>query len=127
MVVKYNTMKKITVIISLLLLSFVLNAQRDTLYYKYCKVVGNYTLQGARLTVAVDSGQSVLLSEKIIKDKDGEKVKFNSDIEAVNWLARNRWELFLVYNYTDYLLPKPEDHTVYIMRKEMKKLGKIYY
>lgn len=87
-------MKKF-IIISCLLISFKSNGQQDTSKVEqYCEVVATARVLSNKVTVDIDYGeQRSIWKDHRMKDEQGKLVKFNSVIDAVNYLGKNGWKL----------------------------------
>jgi len=83
--------------------------------YVYCQLVGTSNLLGTKVTVEIDFGQKKKLFESTrLKGKDGKPIKFNSMIDALNYMGNQGWEFEQAYaiytgnsNVYHYLLKKP--------------------
>ena len=67
----------------------------------YCELVGTGNLLGNKMKVSVDFGQRVTwLSDQQLVDENGKKIKFNSMVDAMNYMGRfkclNNLEIFLL-------------------------------
>lgn len=126
-------MKKIIIIICLTLGSILSHAQGRT----YCELVGTQNLLG-KIIVSVDFGQVSLFSDNRLVDENGDVLKFNSMIDAMNYMGALGWEFEQAYVVTYYygkntsnvyhwLLSKPysEDgtglKTMSMIKQEIKK------
>lgn len=67
---------------------------------KYVQLVGyNTSMFGQKMEVMVDYGQKAkFLKADGIKDASGNKMKFNSMIDALNFMNKNGWKFI---NYTE--------------------------
>lgn len=127
-------MKKIIIIIFLTLGSILSHAQGRT----YCELVGTQNLLG-KIIVSVDFGQVSLFSDNRLVDENGDVLKFNSMIDAMNYMGALGWEFEQAYVVTYYygkntsnvyhwLLSKPysEDgtglKTMSMIKQEIKKV-----
>lgn len=127
-------MKKIIIIICLTLGSILSHAQGRT----YCELVGTQNLLG-KIIVSVDFGQVSLFSDNRLVDENGDVLKFNSMIDAMNYMGALGWEFEQAYVVTYYygkntsnvyhwLLSKPysEDgtglKTMSMIKQEIKKV-----
>jgi len=76
-------MKKTILTIGLLLaVNSLINAQEV-----YCELLGKGTLFSGKVKVSVDYGNEVTY----LKDTEGKKLKFESMIGAMNYMAENGW------------------------------------
>jgi len=87
----------------------------------YCEVIGRATLSfSGKIKIEVDFGQENKAFEgfnsDVIKDPaTGKPIKFNSMIDALNFMAADGWKLVNAYDVSS------SDATVYhyVMRKEV--------
>lgn len=87
-------MKKFILIFSLLIV-FKSNAQQDTTTVEqYCEVVATGRLFSKKVTIDIDYGEErSIWKDNRLKDENGKPRKFNTVIDAINYLGRNRWRL----------------------------------
>lgn len=126
-------MKKIIIIICLTLGSILSHAQGRT----YCELVGTLNLLGKTI-VTVDFGQVSLFRDNRLVDENGDVLKFNSMVDAMNYMGALGWEFEQAYvvtysygknasNVYHWLLSKPysEDETelktMNMIKQEIKK------
>lgn len=126
-------MKKILLIICVTLGCILSHAQGRT----YCELVGAQNLLGKTI-VSVDFGQVSLFSDNRMVDENGDVLKFNSMIDAMNYMGALGWEFEQAYvvthnygksssNVYHWLLSKPysEDgtglKTMNMIKQEIKK------
>ncbi len=94
------------------------NALLDTLTiskYTYCEIVGTGNLLGTKVTIELDFGQATkFLQDTRYKGEDGKPIKFNSMVDAMNFMGKNGWEFCQAYaittgqqNVYHFLLKKP--------------------
>ncbi len=81
--------------------------------YVYCEIIANH-LPTTGKPVLLDFGQKTnALSYNKLCDENGEKLKFNSGIEALNYMVSHDWEFVQAYtsgeenNMVHYLLRIP--------------------
>ena len=68
--------------------------------YSYCQLVGTANLLG-KITVTIDYGQEAKwFSDQRVKDESGKTVKFNSMVDALNYMAVDGWEHVQAYAIT---------------------------
>lgn len=97
-------MKKIILILVFVLTSVIsLNAQNSG-ENVYCEIVGTEVLFSKKVTVDIDFGQkSSFWSEykdKRLVDENGKAIKFNSMVDALNFMAKLGWEFQQAYVVT---------------------------
>jgi hypothetical protein len=89
---------------TLLLLLFTLAAyaQDTPKVEQYCEVVATGRRLSSKITIDIDYGQEkILWKDNRVKDEEGKVEKFNSVIDALNYLGKLGWKLvnaFPVYN-----------------------------
>lgn len=91
-------MKKLFLIIVLAVLTTAAIAQEP--YKAYCEIVGTGNITGTKVKIEVDFGQKAKWAApnaRILVNENGEKMNFNSMMDAVNYLAKFGWELTLAY------------------------------
>ena len=119
-------MKKFTVtLLALLLISILATAQSDSIptvlqkKFSYCEIIGTAGVAGGTVTVEIDYGQKTkIFTDTRLKNKDGKPIKFNSLIDALNYLGNDGWELVQVYT-TIYSANTTRNH--YLLKKEITK------
>ena len=109
------------------------NAQGRT----FCELVGTQNLLGKTI-VSVDFGQTSLFSDNRMVDENGDVFKFNSMIDAMNYMGALGWEFEQAYvvthnygksatNVYHWLLSKPYSDdgiglkTMNMIKQEIKK------
>lgn len=87
--------------------------------YIYCKIVG-YAARINKVEVRIDFGQEVdRRADRFFLDENGERVKFNSMIDALNRLAEDGWEFVQAYVVID-----DGDSTVHwVLKREVTGLS----
>jgi hypothetical protein len=88
----------------LLLLLFTLTtyAQDTTKVEQYCEVVATGRVLSSKITIDINYGEErSLWKDNRLKDEEGKVKKFNSIIDALNYLGKLGWKLvnaFPIYN-----------------------------
>lgn len=86
-------MKKL-IIVLLLFISTASFAQDNTKVEQYCEVVATARLLSNKVTIDIDYGeQRSIWKDNRLKDENGKLIKFNSVIDAINYLGKNEWKL----------------------------------
>src|SRR5690554_6693202 len=71
---------------------------------EYVQIVGTSKLLSTKLTIEIDFGQRTKFfssgKETIVKDESGEKMIFNSMIDALNFMSKNGFEFVNAYAIT---------------------------
>lgn len=97
-------MKRFFLVIVLAILTMAAIAQEP--YKAYCEIVGTGNITGTKVKIEVDFGQKAkpglwgTTNARFLVDENGEKMNFNSMMDAVNYLAKFDWELILAYLVT---------------------------
>ena len=72
---------------------------------EYVQIVGRSKLLSTKLTIEIDFGQKTKFfssgKETIVKDDNGEKMIFNSMIDALNFMTKNGFEFVNAYAITE--------------------------
>jgi hypothetical protein len=91
-------MKKIVLLIAFGMIMSFASAQ---VKFVYCEIVGTGNLLGTKVTIVIDYGESVkFLEDKRVKDDQGKVQKFNSMIDALNYMGYQGWEFVQAYVVT---------------------------
>ena len=87
-------MKKITLLFCLII-ALETNAQQDTTKVEqYCEVVATARLLSTKVTIDIDYGEErSIWKDNRLKDENGKLKKFNTTIDAINYLGKNGWKL----------------------------------
>ncbi len=100
-------MKKFLFLFALLFTLFSISAHSQTEEMQegkkrvYCELVGTGNLLGTKVKVSVDFGQKVTwLSDQQLVGEDGKKIKFNSMVDAMNYMGRFKWKFIQAYAIT---------------------------
>ena len=111
-------MKKI---LTLALLFFALNSfSQDTeKVEQYCKVVVTGRMLSTKVVISVDYGEErSVWKDNRLKNEDGKLVKFNSEIDALNYLGKQGWKLVNAYPIS---MPNTAPVYHYVFRKEFSR------
>ena len=89
-----SKMKKIIVLFCLFI-AFKSEAQQDTTSVEqYCEVVATGRLLSNKVTIDIDYGEErSIWKDNRLKEENGRLKKFNSVIDAINYLGKDRWKL----------------------------------
>lgn len=92
-------MKKLIVLMALAFMSMAVFAQDEK--YVYAEIVGTSNLTNTKVTIVIDFGQETKFAEdKRLRDEDGKIKKFNSMVDAMNWMGAMGWEFQQAYAVT---------------------------
>lgn len=92
-------MKKALIISIVLLSSIVLNAQTDTTKVEqYCQVIATPRLLSNKVTIDIDFGdEKSFWRDNRLKTDGGRLKKFNTIIDAMNYMGREGWIFINAY------------------------------
>ncbi len=111
-------MKK-TLILLFLAFSFHGYAQ-ETKVEQYCEVVATAKLLSNKVTIDVDYGEErSFWKDHRLKDEDGRNKKFNTVIDALNYLGKQGWKLVNAFPVASATNAPMVYH--YVFRKEFSK------
>ena len=84
---------------------------------EYVQLIGiNTSMFGVKIKVYVDYGQEAkLMKADAIKDKNGNTIKFNSMIHALNFMEENGWKYI---NYTESMFSNKLRYSYLLENKE---------
>ena len=119
-------MKKVLLLLLLVMsVSFSSVAQdKKTSNYAYCEIVGTSNFSGSKIKVEVDFGQDKKLWGQNITgkllDEKGEEVKFNSMVDAMNYMSNLGWEFVQAYVMPIAGMSK-ENYYHFLLKKKLEK------
>ena len=95
-------MKNIIVAFLLTFTSAIVLGQADTTKIEqYCTVVATPRLLSSRVTIDIDYGERrSIWKDNRVKDEEGRAKKFNSIIDALNFMGNNGWSLVNAFPVT---------------------------
>lgn len=100
---------------------------KDTTQYTYCQILGTSRFLSNKVTVEIDFGQfrSIWEDNRLKDPATGERIVFNSMIDALNYMGKQGWEFVQAYafnvgnqNVYHFLMKKS---TKQIQEEESKK------
>lgn len=72
--------------------------------YVYCEIVSTEYLSGTKVRIQIDYGQEVgfwsSANARTLKDEAGKAIKFNSMVDALNYMGNLGWEFVQAYTIT---------------------------
>ena len=111
-------MKKLFVIL-FIAAAFNASAQEDQKVEQYCEVVATPKMLSNKVTIDVDYGEErSFWKDNRLRDESGRLKKFNTTIDALNYLGKQGWKLvnaFPVYTSSNTQIYH------YVLRKEFLK------
>lgn len=92
-------MKKVLIISIVLMSSVVLNAQTDTTKVEqYCQLIATPRLLSNKVTIDIDFGdEKSFWRDNRLKTDGGKLKKFNTIIDAMNYMGREGWIFINAY------------------------------
>lgn len=97
--------KLIMAIVCLMTIVLSVNAQSNDTQETYCMIVGTQKFMSSKCTFTIDYGQATRWVDGATKmklvDENGETIKFNSLMDACNYLASMGWCLVNAYAMVD--------------------------
>lgn len=99
-------MRTFILTIGMLMFCLILTGQdikSDSTKFTYCELVGTGRILSNKVTVQIDFGQvQKFFSDKRYKDPEtGKPVVFNSMMDALNFMGKDRWEFVQAYIVTE--------------------------
>jgi hypothetical protein bacD2_22994 len=103
---KINFMKKFLFLFLVMVCNFTINGQEkltDTISVKkvFCEIVGRGNFTGTKVDISIDFGQKISFfkqyNQKLMVDEEGKKIKFNSMIDALNYMGKFGWDFEQAY------------------------------
>ena len=77
---------------------------QEPVKYEYCQIVGTSGLLTTKVKIEVDYGQEVSFfnqyKKRVVRDDSGKQMKFNSMIDALNYMGTQGWEFVQAYAIT---------------------------
>ena len=98
-------MKKLFILLIGLFLSVAVYAQdkadiqKAEPYKVYCEIIGQSHALSNKVDVELDFGQASKFwtGDRSLYDENGKKIKFNSMLDAANYMGRRGWDLEIAY------------------------------
>lgn len=107
---------KLSLITVLLFLSFSVFAQDTTKVEQYCEVVATSRLLSNKVTIDVDYGdERSIWKDHRLRTDEGKLKKFNTVMDALNFLGKDGWKLVNAFPISDGNSPKVYH---YVFKKE---------
>jgi hypothetical protein len=111
-------MKKliITLVVVMFTCISITYAQEGIKTYSYCELVGYSNLLGTKVTIEINFGQkNTIFSDIRLKDENGKPIKFNSMIDAINYMGLDGWDFAQAY----YITSGNQNIYHYLLKKEI--------
>ena len=89
----------------------------------YCDIVGIGNFTGTKVKVSIDFGQARKFMDgkynRSLVDKDGKELKFNSMVDALNYMAQLGWRFEQAYVLTENTGVSKQNVYHYLLSKEL--------
>lgn len=86
--------------------------------YEYCEILSKGKILSSKPNITVDFGQaySFWKDKRVLKDANGKAIKFNSSVDALNYMASFGWELVNAYSVI-----RSDDYKIfyYVLKREL--------
>lgn len=90
----------------------------------YCEIVGTSNLTGTKVKIEIDFGQEQKYwskhSDNFLVDADGKEIKFNSMVDALNYMAQFGWKFEQAYVITESSTMSKNNVYHYLLSKELR-------
>jgi len=116
-------MKNLFLVAAILFSSAVLGQTPEpTRHYIFCELVGPIRSFSNKVTVVIDYGQesNAWGIGDPLKDGEGNPIRFNSMVDAMNYMDADGWEFVQTYVTTS----KDDDTCHWLLRRDVKDLTK---
>jgi hypothetical protein len=92
-------MKNMIIASLILFASYTANAQTDTTYIEqYCQIIATPRLFSNKVTIEIDLGdENSFWADNRLRDYDGRLKKFNTIIDAMNFMGKEGWTFINAY------------------------------
>lgn len=91
----------------------------------YCEIVGTSNLAGTKVKIEIDFGQAQKFwtkhSDNFLVDTDGKEIKFNSMVDALNYMARFGWRFEQAYVITESSSMSKSNVYHYLLSREIRE------
>lgn len=96
-------MKKVLLIIAIAFVALTASAQERP-HKVYAELLGETNLMKTKVTISIDFGQEISFwqqhAQKQLVDQNGKEMKFNSMVDAMNYMGKLGWEFEQAYVVT---------------------------
>ena len=92
--------------------------------YVYCEIVQVGSISSTKLEIQIDYGQNVKawFNDRRLVDENGKSIKFNSMIDALNYMGEIGWEFVQAYVITTKLSEGQNINTIHwLLKRELPK------
>lgn len=91
--------------------------------YVYCEILGTGSLFSTKVKIDIDYGQEVSFwnQDRRLKDENGKSVKFNSMVDALNYMGTLEWEFVQAYVVTMPSMGSQQNVYHWLLKRELMK------
>ena len=91
--------------------------------YVYCEILGTGSLFSTKVKIDIDYGQEVSFwnQDRRLKDENGKSVKFNSMVDALNYMGTLGWEFVQAYVVTVPSMGGQQNVYHWLLKRELLK------
>ena len=91
--------------------------------YVYCEILGTGSLFSTKVKIDIDYGQEVSFwnQDRRLKDENGKSVKFNSMVDALNYMGTLGWEFVQAYVVTIPSMGGQQNVYHWLLKRELLK------
>lgn len=98
-------MKKVVMFLIMSMCMMATFAQSENENRVYCELVGSSGMFSSKVKVTVDFGQETSFwkgdKDQQLVDSEGKDIKFNSMVDAMNFMGKNGWKFIQAYTIGD--------------------------
>lgn len=98
-------MKKLVMFLIMSMCMMATFAQSENENRVYCELVGSSGMFSSKVKVTVDFGQETSFwkgdKDQQLVDSEGKDIKFNSMVDAMNFMGKNGWKFIQAYTIGD--------------------------
>ncbi|MEP7251571.1 MAG: hypothetical protein ABI683_04300 [Ginsengibacter sp.] len=115
-------MKKVLLLLLLIPFFGVAQISDTTAVDQYCELIATARLLSKKVNIDLDYGQErKLFKDYRLKDESGKLKKFNSTVDALNYMGQQGWKLVNAFQLTEGAGTSVNSVSHYIFRKEFLK------
>lgn len=117
-------MKKLLLLLVISISLSITAQESKTSAYAYCEIVGTGNMTGTKVKVEIDFGQKksfwTQYKDNRLVDEKGEVIKFNSMVDAMNFMGSIGWEFIQAYVITEQGGLTKQNVYHFLLKKELK-------
>lgn len=100
-----------------------IDSASNTKNYVYCEILGIGSMFNTKVKVDIDYGQEVGFwnQDRRLKDESGKSIKFNSMVDALNYMGTLGWEFVQAYVVTIPSMGGQQNVYHWLLKRELLK------